>query len=68
MSGQIAPLLEGQRPSAPHIPPRLIVSTPDTHGRAEPDSGWCRCGRPREACVSDEVRTLWTHLLDPAGQ
>jgi len=60
MSGRIAPLLDGWRPSAPHTPPRLPRAAPETHGRAGPDSPWCRCGRPREACVSDEVRILWT--------
>ena len=29
------------------------------HGQAGPDSPWCRCGHPRETCVSDAVRHLW---------
>ena len=68
MSGQIAPLLDGLRPPAPHPPSPHPLTGPDIHGRAGPDSPWCRCGRPREACVSDEVRTLWTRLLDLSGQ
>jgi hypothetical protein len=68
MSGQIALLLGGLRRPAPHIPSRLPVAAPDTHGRAGPDSPWCRCGGAREACVSAEVRSLWAHILDLWGQ
>ena len=46
------------RPSASRTGPRRDM----VHGRAGPDSPWCRCGRPREACVSDTVRELWTAL------
>ena len=66
MSGQIAPSVDGLLPSVSHTPPPHPAS--DTHGRAGPDSPWCRCGRPREACVSDEVRILWATLLDREGQ
>jgi hypothetical protein len=68
MYGQIAPLLDVPNPDAPHIPPRPPVSALDGHGRAGEDSPWCRCGRPREACVSEEVRNLWSRLLDRNGR
>ena len=67
MSGQITPLLDDFRPPASHIPPHVPAPAPDTHGRAGPDSPWCLCGHPREACVSEEVRILWAGLLDRSG-
>ena len=68
MSGQIAPLIGELRPPEPHPPSRHPGTTPETHGRAGPDSPWCRCGRPREACVSDEVRTIWADLSGLTGR
>jgi hypothetical protein len=59
MSGRIAPLLDEIRLPAPHSVPRPVLPAPQTHGRTGPDSPWCRCGRTRESCVSDEVRNLW---------
>ena len=68
MSGQNVSLVEGMSPSTIHTPPRPDAVEPQSHGRAGPDSPWCRCGRPREACVSDEVRNLWHDFFDPKGQ
>ena len=68
MSGRIAPLVDEFRLPAPHPVPRPPDPAPQTHGRADPDWPWCQCGRLRESCVSDEVRSLWTRLLDPSGQ
>ncbi len=68
MSGQNAALLDGTNLPALHPLAERGSTAPQPHGRSGPDSPWCRCGRPREACVSDEVRNLWLHLLDPIGQ
>jgi hypothetical protein len=63
MSGQLAPLSSGSRPPSPHplapAPAAAVASGNARHGRAGPDSPWCICGRPREACVPDVVRHLW---------
>lgn len=68
MSGQNVSLVDDTSPPTPHNLSPGNLTAPQSHGRAGPDSPWCLCGRPREACVSDEVRTLWHPLLDPAGQ
>ncbi len=68
MSGRITPVADGLLPSASHRLPRGPVPVLNTHGRVSSDSPYCRCGRPREACVSDQVRMLWMHLLDLEGQ
>ncbi len=68
MSGQNVSLVDGTNPPASHTPPRHGEREPQSHGRAGPESPWCLCGHSREACVSDEVRILWRHLLDPKGQ
>jgi hypothetical protein len=63
MSGQFIPWLNGLPPLPLHPPPRPAGTAPEaappSHGRGGPDSPWCVCGRPREACVSDVVRHLW---------
>ena len=63
MSVQFTPVSDELRPSASHPPSPVLATAPgsayDAHGRAGPDSPWCICGRPREACVSDAVRHLW---------
>ena len=68
MSGQNATLLDAVNLPGSHPLASREDAEPQSHGRSGPDSPWCRCGRPREACVSDEVRNLWHHLLDPSGQ
>ncbi|GAB2573258.1 hypothetical protein Aab01nite_19730 [Paractinoplanes abujensis] len=68
MSGPTTPLADGLLPSASHRLPRGPGMVLETHGRVDPDSPWCKCGHLREACVSDEVRTLWADLLHPTGQ
>lgn len=54
--------------TGPHPLANRGEAEPHSHGRSGPDSPWCRCGHLREACVSDEVRNLWHHLLDPSSQ
>ena len=68
MSGQSITLLDGLKPPATHTTPRPSALAPESHGRTGPDSPWCRCGRLREHCVSDEVRMIWGSLLDLCGR
>ncbi len=68
MSGRNVSLVDETSSPTPHTYASEKTVNPQTHGLAGPDSPWCRCGRLREACVSDEVRSLWPRLLDPAGR
>ncbi|GGQ38479.1 hypothetical protein GCM10010166_01150 [Couchioplanes caeruleus subsp. azureus] len=56
MSGQITPSRSGSAPLRTHPPP--------PHAPAGPEGAWCTCGKPREACLSAEIRRLWSELAD----
>jgi hypothetical protein len=64
MSGPSTPLSAGLSPIPTHPPSRPTPPAEDSdlpiHRLVGPDDGLCACGRPREACVRDAVRALWT--------
>ena len=63
MSGQFVPLSAGFGPVPTHPPSRPTGPGEDSdfrHRPVGPDGGLCACGGPREACVRDAVRTVWT--------
>jgi hypothetical protein len=69
MSGQIASVLYGLRPLAPHPPSRPSSAAPGStsemsHRRTGPDSPWCSCGRAREVCVRESMRHLWSIIVE----
>ena len=55
MSGQFAPLSNGVPPLPHHPPPQ--------HAQTKPEGAWCRCGKPRESCVSTETRKFWQPII-----
>ena len=64
MSGKSAPLSVGFPPIPTHPPSRPGGPAEDSghpaHRPAGPAGGRCACGRPREGCVRDAVREVWT--------
>ena len=63
MSGQFVPLAAGMDPVPTHPPSRLTGPGEDSdfpHRPVGPDGALCACGGPRETCVRDAVRTVWT--------
>jgi hypothetical protein len=68
MSGQLASVLHGLHPLAPHPPSPPSPDAPGSgremlHRRTGSDSPWCLCGRTREACVRESVRSLWSIIV-----
>lgn len=74
MSGQYAPPRGGSAPPTAHplpppaaaapgsatAPPEITGTPVGAHGRTGPESPWCLCGNPREACVSATSRAVWS--------
>jgi hypothetical protein len=74
MSGPSAPLSAGLSPIPTHPPSRPTPPAEDSdlpiHRLVGPEDGLCACGSPRERCVRDTVRAVWTPQApaDDVGQ